>query len=141
MRAGGVFEAYTFGGAQRSVSGTTVAQTGQWYHVVATAQGNGTMRLFVNGVEEGSPATLTGSLWTGGDRYLIGSQSSGAPNFFAGYIDEVAFYDTVLAPQRIMAHFAAGMGIIPEPASALLLVAGALLAGRRFPGCRRPTRR
>lgn len=129
MTNSGTFQAYTYDGSVKTVTGTTVAQVGQWYHVVATAENNDVMRLYVDGVEEGSPAGI-GTLWQDGGEYLIGSESGGPGSwdpisFFDGTIDEVALYLSPLSEDRIDVHHTAG---IPEPGAAtLLLVALSLL--------------
>ncbi|MGI8601402.1 MAG: lamin tail domain-containing protein [Verrucomicrobiales bacterium] len=90
MTAAGKFEHYIYDGASKSVIGTTTAVAGQWYHIAAVAANGGSMRLYVNGTEEGS-ALGVGTLWTGGTRWLIGSNSSGM-SYFDGKVDEVAFW-------------------------------------------------
>lgn len=138
MTSTGAFQAYTFDGSVKTVTGATIAQAGEWYHVVATAQNNDVMRLYVDGVEEGSPAGI-GTLWQDGGQYLIGSDSgdaagSGPINFFDGTIDEVALYLDPLPQSRIEAHHTAG--VVPEPASATLMLAALsllLFSGRPRP--------
>ena len=95
--ATGRFVHYTFDGGPQSVVGTTIAVTNRWYHVAIVAENDGVSRLFVNGVEEGTPANI-GTLWTGIDRFHIGSSSGQiiiAPtaNFFSGEIDELRIWN------------------------------------------------
>lgn len=103
MNSSGQFEHYAYDGAAQSVVGTTVATAGQWYHVVGTAQNGGALRLYVNGVEEGTPDAV-GTLWTGGDRYRIGSNSSGFA-YFDGKIDETRLYSRALTAAEILALY------------------------------------
>src|SRR5690606_21474847 len=86
----GRFAHYVYDGATRTATGTTVAQAGEWYFVVATAQQNGAMRIYVNGVQEGSDVAV-GTPWMGGNVDGIGP-STPLGGFFAGQIDEVAFF-------------------------------------------------
>jgi PKD repeat protein len=79
---------------------------GEWHHVVAS-QGPGGMRLFVDGVLQGSDplqvaASYVGYWRVGGDVTPIGSTA----NYFAGLIDEVAVYDHVLPPAQVAQHYA-----------------------------------
>ena len=96
MSAAGKFEHYTYDGTTRTVTGTTVAVAGTWYHVAITAQNGGAMRLYVNGVEEG-PSLTIGSLWTGGTRWLFGSNSGGGMAWFDGRTDDLTIWHTVLS--------------------------------------------
>ncbi len=91
ITSGSKFEAYTFDGGSKAVTGTTTVVPNTWYHVVATAKNNDNMHLYVNGIEEGTPASI-GTLWTGGDRYRIGQNSAGM-GFFVGKMDQIVLYD------------------------------------------------
>ena len=87
----------------------------QWHHVVAT-QGADGMKLYLDGQLTGTnPQTsaqdYTGYWRVGGDN-TWGSSSA----FFAGTIDEAAVYPTVLSPQRVTAHYQAGVPAAPNQA-------------------------
>ena len=103
----GKFIHYTFDAAAKVIKGTTSIVPGAWYHVAAVAQNNGQARLYINGVEEGTPASV-GTLWAGGDRYLVGSNASFASLFtsalanFKGTIDEVRIYHRALTRDEII---------------------------------------
>ncbi len=99
MFTGNVFWHYLWDGSPRAVVGTTVPQPNTWYHVAATAQNGGQMRLYVNGVSEGTPATI-GTMWTGGDRYRIAAASAGI-SAFAGTVDDLRLYNRVLSGTEI----------------------------------------
>ncbi len=115
----GVFALRTWVGSERVVTGETLVEPGQWYHVVATAENDGLMRLFVNGEEEGTAATV-GTLWDGGNQWYIGSEVLDV-GYFQGLMDEVAIYDYALSPQAIREHYVAG---VPEPSTLVLLGLG-----------------
>jgi len=102
----GRFVHYLYDGAQKTVTGTTVVTPGRWYHVVGTAQNGGAMQLYVNGAAEGGTAAV-GTMWTGGDRFLLGSNASGS-GFFSGRMDEVAIYHRILSPTEIASRYARG---------------------------------
>ncbi|HEY2952276.1 MAG TPA: lamin tail domain-containing protein, partial [Verrucomicrobiae bacterium] len=102
VNAAGQFESYCWDGGYNLVTGTTVAQPGQWYHICGTVTGGGVLRLYVNGVQEG-PDEPIGNLWTGADRWLIGSNSGHTPYYFDGLIDDVAIWPVALSPQQVAA--------------------------------------
>ena len=83
--------------------------TDQWHHVVATADRNGTMKIYVNGIlaaEEALPgATLSGDISSDGKDMTIGQMDGG--KFWDGGLDDFAVYDTALDPAQVAAHFAA----------------------------------
>jgi hypothetical protein len=106
LNSTGQFEHYTFDGGQNLVTGRTVAQPGRWYHVAATAQNGGSIRLFVDGVEEGTAGPI-GSVWAGGDRWMLGSTSGHTPNLLDGWLDEVAIWHEAIPADQV-ATLAAG---------------------------------
>ncbi|MFH0907421.1 MAG: MBG domain-containing protein [bacterium] len=89
----GNFEHFLWDGTNKTVTGTTVMQTGRWYHIAGTARNGGVMRLFVNGREEGA-ATSIGTMSTTGREYQVGGGSGGGFNNFDGSIDEVRIWQT-----------------------------------------------
>lgn len=96
------------GGADTSiVSSSGGYNDGAWHHVVITrAKASGVSVLYVDGVSAG---TATGStLQLNAAPYVtIGRIQSGG-NYFAGSIDEVALYGTVLSSGAVAAHYGAG---------------------------------
>ena len=101
MDAGGRFQHYTTTPSGKVVTGTTVAVAGQWYHVCAVAANGGTMRLYVNGVEQGTAQTVT-TLGAGLDRWFIGSNGLGV-TYFDGRIDDVAIWNTAFDATAVAA--------------------------------------
>jgi len=101
ITADNLFQHYLWDGSARTVLGTTVVEVDTWYHVAITAVNSGDVRLYVNGQEEGAADTV-GSMWAGGDRYAIGSNSGNAMGWFEGLIDDVRIYDQVLPQEEIM---------------------------------------
>jgi hypothetical protein len=109
MNATGTIESYTFDGGIKKVFGTTVLTPSNWYYVTAVAQNSGNMRVYLNGVEEGTPASIN-TLWTGGDRYYFGSNSADSMGFFGGIIDELRFSSSVRSSSWIQAEYKNGAG-------------------------------
>jgi len=93
-------------------SGVSVAD-GNWHHVVfAAAHGvtNGS-QLYVDGSPAGAAFTYTIGGNTADQFPRVGNDNS--IQYFIGTVDEFAVYGTVLSPARVLAHYQAGMGIVP----------------------------
>ncbi len=127
MTALGKFEHYVYDGAAKTVTGTTTAVAGQWYHVAGVAANGGQMRLYVNGTEEGATAAVA-SLWTGGTRWLVGSNSGNAMNFFDGKIDEVAFWFGPMDASQV-GHLATGFRLPTDAALTNRALGRTVIAG------------
>jgi hypothetical protein len=106
INADGRFESYIWQLAPNIAAGSTVVQPGVWYHVAATAENGGTHRLYVNGVQEGS--TPLGTMWQGGDRWRLGTGSSGGFNFFNGNLDEVGIWYSAPLPVESITKLSTG---------------------------------
>ena len=102
MTADGMFEHYTFDGVGKKVTGTTVAEANVWYQVVATVMNGGQMRLYVNGIAEGSPESV-GELWEEGTRWRAGTNSGDDMDYYDGRIDELAIWHFAIEPQQAAA--------------------------------------
>jgi microcystin-dependent protein len=88
-----------------SVLSPTSINDGQWHHVVGTYDGT-TIRLYVDGVQVGTPSTVvSGALPTADTNFVIGGRNGAGE--FNGPIDEVAYYTTALSAARVAAHYAA----------------------------------
>jgi hypothetical protein len=76
------------------------------YHFVTSAEGStGRLKAYINGAlvydqQPGGPGVATSR------QFKIGAQGAGCPEF----MQEIAVYDYVLSPARVLAHFNAGMG-------------------------------
>jgi len=114
------FEAYTYDGALKTVSGTTVVQPNVWYHVAVTAQNGGMMHLYVNGVEEGTPVAIA-TLWQGGGMTEIGTGSGGGFQPSSELLSDVGIWYSLLSPADI-ASLATG-----QPPTAIGAAAGLTL--------------
>ena len=103
INSAGKFEHYTNDGSGQKVTGTTTVVAGTWYHVAIVAANNGMMRLYVNGVEQGTAQSI-GTLWTGGDRFNIGGHMGGIGSF-KGLIDDLKVFDAPLNASQIQAIY------------------------------------
>lgn len=93
LNSSGNFVHYADNGTLQTVTGTTIAEVGKWYHIAGTFSG-GTMRLFVNGLQEGTPLTGLGSLIGGMDHFNIGKSFAGrGANYLNGQIDEIRIWN------------------------------------------------
>lgn len=100
LNANNRFEHYTFDGGGHVVVSSTVAQEHRWYHVAATAENGGVIRLFVDGTAEGTPDPV-GTMWPSGDRWVLGSNSGESPFYLQGSLDEVAIWHQALPSDQI----------------------------------------
>ena len=103
------FEIHTStGSAQLAVA---KLKTASWQYVAVTETSSGTIKLYVNGINEGE---ITGqsfhpsSLGTTTANYLGKSPVTADP-LFNGLLSNVAFYTTALSQSRIEAHYRAGV--------------------------------
>ena len=96
-------QGYWWDGNGKVVNGITELSLDTWYQITITAKNNDYGRLFVNGIEEGTPVSL-GTLVTGGDRVHLSFYSTyNEP--FNGLIDEVRIYNRVLSTVEIRNHY------------------------------------
>lgn len=108
LNAAGKFAHYTFFGTSNNVVGTTTVVAGQWYHVAITAQNSGMMRLYVNGVEEGTAQSVSGTLWASGTRWMVGINSNsyeGSAGYFNGSMDELRIWNTARTASQIQSSY------------------------------------
>ena len=92
-------------GGVRYVVATPANQihTGEWYHVTATYDGD-TLKLYLNGVLQGSNTAPSGPLNTSGSPFDFGTWSA-APgtDSFKGSLDEITLYRDVLTGADVQA--------------------------------------
>jgi hypothetical protein len=137
-------QAIAAGGPNNILSPNNTLRIGSWQHIVSTydSTAGGVGRIYVNGVEVqagvhgAAPKAVLGTSQIG---------SWGGRRLLDGRIDEVAVYDSVLSPSRIMAHFKAatapplkreGLGSRPEIGSAGSGIEGSVIdhEGNEFTG-------
>lgn len=93
------------GGAGNEVYSNTPLPLNQWNHCLAAWDGT-TVRYYLNGVPDGSPA-LAAPTQTSTAPLYIGS-TFGSANFLRGRLDEVAVYNTALSATHAAARWEAG---------------------------------
>lgn len=98
------------------LTGTTTLSASTWYHVAMTYDGSN-MRLYVNGVLDGtqastrsvgSPTSYEFTLF----QPAIGNASPSAALCIAGNMQHVAVYDTPLSAGTLLAHYDAGGDLV-----------------------------
>mgnify|MGYP000926540544 FL=1 len=116
----------TASGPDKMLESMPKLNNGAWHHVVWTRDRSGMNRLYIDGVLAGSMQDGGGSInnpmdiGIGGSRQSAVSKRSDSPvdvqgrplndrSYLRGELDEVAIYGHVLAPQRILAHYRAGV--------------------------------
>jgi hypothetical protein len=98
---------------------------GAWHHVVFTrTKSSGVLVLYLDGVSAGSVTGGTASL-TIPPNIDFGRLQSGA-NYFAGTLDEIAVYNTVLPQSTVTNHY--GLGAAPPGDEPVVTTTGSTLA-------------
>lgn len=100
---------YYTGSAWKAVAGSPLSLNA-WHHLVGTWDG-AKLSLFIDKDLAASAAQSPGPT-AGVDGFYIGRLHgvSGGLEYFPGRIDEVAVYDHALSPDRVAAHYNAGVG-------------------------------
>jgi hypothetical protein len=87
----GVITAQAYqGGSLVSVVGTTIftnATNPGWHHVAYTRNGN-TLRLFIDGVQEGGDVAIAGAINDSANSFRVGAPGDIVANLWNGWIDE-----------------------------------------------------
>ncbi|MBI3782224.1 MAG: hypothetical protein HY270_02365 [Deltaproteobacteria bacterium] len=108
IQGDGHFQHYVSDGTfERHVTSSSLAENDRIYHVVATAEAGGLFHLYINGREDADPQPA-GTLATG-DHWQIAVGHEPGWGSFQGTVDEIAFYDSVLTPEQVRQHYAAGL--------------------------------
>lgn len=89
------------------VSSSSGHADGSWHHVVFTrTRSSGAMVLYVDGVAVGSATGSTASLTS--SAYISFARLATGNNYYAGSLDEIAVYNTVLTPSTVTDHYQLG---------------------------------
>ncbi|MEM4598218.1 MAG: LamG-like jellyroll fold domain-containing protein [Candidatus Diapherotrites archaeon] len=106
----------TGGAAAKVVTGTTNLATNDWIHVAMTYDKE-YVRIFVNGVEEGTPASSTADIYQNNLSVRIGGQpttDNGGPLAFKGLIDEVRIWNKALSEEELADNDLDGYGYFAD---------------------------
>lgn len=90
---------------QRTINGTTLMSTGNWYFVVGTYD-NANLKVYVNGVLDGTVA-VTGADVSADPYFCIGANSCNS-YWTTGKVDDVRIYSRPLSADEILAMYKAG---------------------------------
>lgn len=114
-----------------SVTALTCATTlvpGQWYHVAIVWDRDGNCIGYLNGVSDGSTSIVTqDATLTNTQVMTVGRRSSGAAEFFPGYIDDLRIYTRVLTPTEILNLYNNGQVRIASITSPPAIVGAAII--------------
>jgi len=75
------------GSSPRSVTGTTTFTSTGWHHAALVRTGN-TLKLFVDGTQEGGDGSLSGTVNDSANKYSVGRDGEFALQQWNGYLDE-----------------------------------------------------
>jgi PKD repeat protein len=103
----------TWTGFTNTITSPAAYNDGNWHYLVAT-QGSDGMKLYVDNQLVGTNPQ-TGAQDYAGYWRVGGDNTWGPQPWFAGTIDEVAVYPTVLTPTQIAAHYGASSAINHAP--------------------------
>lgn len=91
-----------------SITGTTDIRNGTVHHIVGVWESDGTVRLYVDGVQEASAVGVTPTAFPSQAYVIIGGADLGTGiDGVDGVYDEAVLYSSALSASRIAAHAAA----------------------------------
>ena len=134
------FQGQTAGDGRAALGATTGLNDGTWHMLLGvsdpTQDADGQMRLYVDGVPDGSHhKTQTETIDYGNSYFSVGcgyDASTGGYNSYGGLLDEVTIHDHALTDAEALALYAHSVTYVPAGSPlGLLAVGGLLLLGRR----------
>lgn len=102
----GAFFNVAVNGVNKQAASSTVFNANTWYHMAAVFDGS-TAKIYTNGVQTASIAA-SGSMSISSNSILLAALT-GPANYLNGFLDECAGYGYALSPDRIKAHYNAGI--------------------------------
>jgi hypothetical protein len=100
-----MFRATNSGLTSAEADGNTVLSANTWYSSCGTYDGSN-VRIFINGVEDGTAGALTGTMPNNGSNLTIGRRDDGF--YFPGKIDDVRIYNRSLSQNEIQQLYGIG---------------------------------
>ncbi|MFB6179867.1 MAG: LamG domain-containing protein [Halorientalis sp.] len=94
-------------GQTRTVTTDENYTDGDWHHVTMTVDGGNEMKLYVDGIEQGSQS-LSGDPFTGDAPTWLGQEPGRDDRPLDGNVDDVQIFDRVLSPTEVDAIYSAG---------------------------------
>jgi hypothetical protein len=122
-------------GVTIQIVGVSPITANNWYHVAITWDGVGTARMYVNGELDGTSAGNAPSAYVPNPSapFDIGVRNGiGIP--FNGTVDEVAFYNYVLAQSQLQSHVNIGLPLAIAITPAANVIADSKTVGDPFDG-------
>ncbi|MFZ4893545.1 PKD domain-containing protein [Plantibacter sp. Mn2098] len=105
----------TYTGQTNTISSSGTFNDGAWHQVVAM-QSSGGMKLYVDGVLQGTNPQTSAQNYTGYWRVGGDTTWGGTASTFTGKIDEVAIYSAPLTDAQVQQHYSLGKGQVPNVA-------------------------
>ena len=97
---------YVYTGASVGCPGSTVLTANTWYHLVGTYDGS-YLRLYVNGILEGTPTAQTGNVRDNGYNFIMGVAQTN--KYYHGLIDDVRIYNYARTQEQIYQDYNQGL--------------------------------
>ena len=91
-------------GNRVTITGSTTAQPGQWYHVAGVVDASGLVRLYVNGLQEGQPQYRAADLAQGQtNTFVLGGQSTAeGSGYFDGRLRDFHVWSRGLSSEELL---------------------------------------
>jgi hypothetical protein len=100
--ATGAFFAKFYDEDYQTVTGTTIAEVGKWYHIAASIGSSGELNLYVNGDLEGT--TAFGEPYSSIDYFAYGRADYDENSYFQGELDEIRIWTVERTATQIRAN-------------------------------------
>jgi hypothetical protein len=114
--SGGKFSFGT-GNPDMTLTSSILINDGIWHHVAATFDQVGIMKIYIDGILDGVTNNHNSAVWPLPGGLHIGNCSDGS-HYFAGALDELEFYDRVLAASEIASLAGISPPVFPTGLSA-----------------------
>jgi hypothetical protein len=119
VKSNGKLAFYVSDGASQTFydgTGAFTLSANTWYHLCYVYRGGVRQQAYVNGVLDGSAASIVSTLVASDDQVDI-SRSSFGTRFFDGVLDDIAIFNTALTDNEVreIYRLGRGYGVFPEP--------------------------